>query len=292
MGIKENYAEITDSIVRALEEAVREGKSLPWVKPWASCGAFRNAFTGRPYSGLNTILLGLLPFKDPRFATYKAIAANGGQVRKGEKGTKVIFWSFIEDKKDPSGKKRIPLLRVYTVFNVEQAEGLSLPPLTSGHGDARREDVEAAIKATGAVIREGSEAFYMPSVDEVTLPAFGAFKSASHYYATAFHELAHWTGEKTRLDRDLKGRFGSDSYAFEELVAELASTFLCRDFSVDAYQKREANSVAYIASWVKRLKEDDHAIFRASSLAEQAARFIKKASQKEEEQEQKEEQEA
>ena len=270
------YAEVTADIVSALES----GKEMPWVKPWKSVGALRNAFTNRAYRGMNTIILGMSPYSDPRWATYKQIASNGGTVLKGEKGTRVTLWKFFKDKKDES--KIIPMLRTFTVFNIEQTEGLTLPSMSEltdrakENSPEKRDDLEAVIHATGADIEYvGDKAYYSPSDDHIKIPTLESFKSQDGFYSTVFHELGHWTGAESRLNREGIvgfGGFGSETYAFEELVAELTSAFIGRDLGIDG--QMQDNHAGYIKSWIKVLKNDKKAIFRASSLAEKAAKFI------------------
>jgi antirestriction protein ArdC len=275
----DNYQEVTNEIIKALES----GKTLPWVKPWKTTGTLRNAFTNRPYRGLNTIILGMQPYSDPRWATYNQIKKNGGNVKKGESGTKVVLWKFIEDKKNEG--KIIPLLRTFTIFNVSQAEfdeSSKLPTLAELMKKGKenlpdtREDLEKVIKDTGAILNfGGNSAHYSPSTDEVTMPTIESFKDSDSYYSVFFHELGHWSGAKSRLDREgivEFDSFGSEQYAFEELVAELTSAFIGRDLSFDG--TFQDNHAGYIKSWIKVLKDDKRAIFKASSQAEKAAKFI------------------
>ncbi|MHC4164629.1 MAG: ArdC family protein [Planctomycetota bacterium] len=271
------YADVTDRIVAALEKGV-----APWVRPWRSVGAFRNGTTDRPYHGVNTLLLAIETlehaYDDPRWVTYKQARKLGGHVRKGERGTRIVFWKFLDRmQEDPeTGKetlRRIPMARAYTVFNVEQCDGLELPELdreTLPETD-RRDDLDELLRGTGAEIRHGGDvACYAPGPDKIALPAFGAFETPSAYYSTALHELTHWTGHGSRLDRSLRNRFGSQAYAAEELVAELGSAFLCERHGVDG----KLQHPEYVANWLQVLKGDKRAIFTASSKARQAAEFL------------------
>lgn len=273
----DNYQIVTDEIVKALES----GSDLPWVKPWRSTGALRNAFTNRPYKGINTLLLGMQGYSDPRWATYNQIAKHEGNVKKGEKGTKVILWKFLNKEDEDGNKKTFPLLKTFTIFNIQQTENLKIPTveemLEKNKGNATsREDLDSIVEDTGAVINHGGDrAYYSPMDDEVTMPMMDDFEDTDGYYSVLFHELGHWTGHASRLGRDgiIKGDgFGGPTYAFEELVAELTSAFLGRDLGFDGSFRD--NHSAYIQSWIKVLKEDKHAIFRASSQAEKAAKFI------------------
>ena len=276
---KDHYQEITKAFIESLEQCIEGDLQIPgWVKPWSSAGAPRNGFSNRPYRGMNSFIIGMKcaikGWDDMRFATYNQIAKAGGQVNKGEKGTQVIMWKFIKDKKDPEGKKTIPLLRVFTVFNVNAQSTLDLPKVEATNMDERIEHCEKVFQDIGATIKHGGDsAFFSPSEDFIQMPNFENFKSAGDYYATLAHESIHWTGHESRLDRQLnEGRFGNEAYAFEELVAELGASFLCQDLGIDG--RFQDNHLAYLKSWLKVLKNDTHAIFRASSLATTAAKSI------------------
>jgi antirestriction protein ArdC len=169
------------------------------------------------------------------------------------------------------------MMREYTVFNVDQCENLpdsvnTRKPVRVRNPDTRDELADAFLQSTGADIREGhGEAYYVPSRDFISMPAFAGFKSADHFYNVVFHELGHWTGHRARLDRDLKNRFGSQSYAAEELVAELGAAFLCAEFGFDG----DVRSAGYIASWIELLKADKRAFFAACSQASKAADYLR-----------------
>jgi antirestriction protein ArdC len=174
---------------------------------------------------------------------------------------------------DKCATRLIPMMREYTVFNVDQCENLpnsinTGKPMRVRNPDTRDGLADDFLCATGADIREGhGEAFYVPSHDFISMPAFDAFKGADHFYNVAFHELTHWTGHKSRLDRDLKNRFGSRNYAAEELIAELGAAFLCAEFGFDG----DVRNAGYIASWIELLKADKRAFFTACSKASKAA---------------------
>src|ERR1700741_1390952 len=213
------YAEVSARIIAELEAG-----AAPWVKPWsATPGANTpcNAVSNRPYSGCNVVLLWMGEeggYRTPRFRTFKQALELGGHVRKGERGTKVYFVKQLEireDAEDNSPARLVPMMREYTVFNVDQCEGLP-DSVTTGkptrvrNPDTRDELADEFLRSTAADIREGhGEAYYVPSKDFISMPAFAAFKSADHFYNVAFHELTHWSGHRPRLDRDLKNRFGS-----------------------------------------------------------------------------------
>ncbi len=274
------YAEVSTRIVAELEAG-----AAPWVKPWSATAGQnvpQNAVTNRPYSGCNVILLWLARsrgWSTPRFLTFKQALEAGGNVRKGERGTKVFFVKQLQIK-DGDGEddtRLIPMLREYTVFNVDQCENLpdrvkAGKPMRVRNPDTRDALADQFLHSTGADIREGQgEAYYVPSHDFISMPAFEAFKGADHFYNVVFHELTHWTGHKSRLDRDLKNRFGSRDYAAEELIAELGAAFLCAEFGFDG----DVRNAGYIATWIELLRADKRAFFTACSKASKAADYLR-----------------
>jgi antirestriction protein ArdC len=276
------YAEVSERIIAELEAG-----AAPWVKPWsAKAGANTpcNAVTNRPYSGCNVVLLWMAQaagYRTPRYLTYKQALELGGNVRKGEHGTKVYFVKQlqVQDKNavDEAETRIVPMLREFTVFNLDQCENLperiTAPSVVKPRNkDQRDPTVDAFLSCSGAGIREEQgEAYYAPGADFISLPGFEAFKNAAHFYGTAFHELGHWTGHKSRLDRDLRNRFGERAYAAEELIAELCAAFLCAEFSIDG----DLRHAGYIQTWIGLLKADHRAIFTACSKAQQAADYLR-----------------
>jgi antirestriction protein ArdC len=276
------YADVSARIVAELEAG-----AAPWVKPWsASPGANTpcNAATNRPYSGCNVLLLWMAQtagYRTPRYLTFKQALDLGGNVRKGERGSKVYFVKKLQvrDKgaEDDTATRLVPMLREYTVFNVDQCENLPARVVTLGevkprNADERDATIDEFLASSGATIREGAgEAYYRPGDDSVSLPRFEAFKNAAQFYATAFHELGHWTGHKSRLARDLRHRFGERAYAAEELVAELCSAFLCAEFSIDG----DLRHAGYIQNWIGLLKADSRAFFTACNKAQAAADYLR-----------------
>ena len=276
------YAEVSTRIVAELERG-----AAPWVKPWsATAGANTpcNAVSNRPYSGCNIVLLWLAAnagYRTPRYLTFKQALDLGGNVRKGEHGTKVYFVKQLQvrDKNadDEAATRIVPLLREYTVFNVDQCENLPERVTTPSTVKPRNQDqrdpsIDEFLSCSGASIREGvGEAYYRPGDDFISLPRFEAFKSAATFYATAFHELGHATGHKSRLDRDLRHRFGENAYAAEEMVAELCAAFLCAEFSIDG----DLRHAGYIQTWIGLLKADSRAFFTACSKAQAAADYLR-----------------
>jgi antirestriction protein ArdC len=280
------YSDVTARILAELESG-----AAPWVKPWSAmpgCNHPHNACTGRPYSGCNVVLLWMATqagnWATQRFLTFKQATELGGHVRKGEKGTKVYFVKQLHVKDrdavetDEKGKI-IPMMREYTVFNVAQCDGLPpkiLQPSAKAPRNHGARDVLADefMVSTQADIREGhGQAMYVPSADFIGMPAFAAFKNADNFYSTTFHELGHWTGHKSRLDRSegMRGRFGDQAYAAEELVAELCSAFLCAEFNFDG----DLRHAGYIENWAKLLKSDKRAFFTACSRAQAAADHLR-----------------
>ncbi|WP_159011383.1 zincin-like metallopeptidase domain-containing protein [Bradyrhizobium sp. S69] len=276
------YTEVSARIVAEMEAG-----AVPWVKPWsATPGANTpcNAATNRPYSGCNVVLLWMAQangYATPRHLTFKQASEAGGNVRKGERGTKVYFVKQLQirDKsaEDATATRVVPMMREYTVFNVDQCENLPTRIITPSefklrNSDQRDATIDEFLASGGATIREGvGEAYYRPSDDVINLPRFEAFKNAAHFYSTAFHELGHWTGHKSRLARDLRHRFGERAYAAEELVAELCSAFLCAEFSVDG----DLRHAGYIQNWIGLLKADSRAFFTACSKAQAAADYLR-----------------
>lgn len=270
------HQDVTDRIVAALEAGTR-----PWEKSWngSSFAGSPLRATGQAYQGINVILLWLAGRSQQSWFTYKQAEALKGQVRKGEKGTRIVFFKPLKIKDKATGDdKIIPLLKYYTVFNAEQIDGLpdkfyAEKIEATSNPDSRIDAIEDFIAATGAEIAHGGgRAFYQPGTDSIQLPSFEDFHTGEAYYATALHELAHWTGAKSRLDRDLRNSFGTKDYAREELVAELTAAFLCATLGISAEPRDD--HAEYLASWLKVLKEDKRAIFKASTAANKAAAFL------------------
>jgi antirestriction protein ArdC len=276
------YADVSARIVAELERG-----AAPWIKPWSVTSGSNtpcNAVSNRPYSGCNVVLLWMAKaagYRTPRFLTFKQALEWGGNVRKGERGTKVYFVKQLQVRDqgadDETATRLVPMLREYTVFNVDQCDNLpdriiTAKPMRVRNPDARDGLADDFLQSTGADIREGhGEACYVPSHDFISMPAFAGFKGADHFYNVAFHELGHWTGHKSRLDRDLKNRFASKSYAAEELIAELSAAFLCAEFGLDG----DVRNAGYIASWIDLLKADKRAFFTACSQASKAADYLR-----------------
>jgi antirestriction protein ArdC len=284
---KDVYQRVTDRIVADLERGVRT-----WTKPWnAEHAAGRISrplrANGQPYRGINVLMLWGAAmehgFMAPIWMTYKQAAELGGQVRKGEKGSLVVYAdritkTVINEETGEDEEAAIPFMKGYTVFNVEQIDGLpahfhapAIPPRSTLE---RIASADAFFSAIGATVRHGGDrAYYAQASDHVQMPPFESFRDAESYYATLAHELTHYTKNPSRLDRDLgRKRWGDDGYAREELVAELGAAFLCADLGL-ALEPREDHA-AYLASWIAVLKDDKRAIFQAASHAQRAADFL------------------
>ncbi len=280
------YQRVTDKIIAELEAG-----RAPWAQPWgaehvsAAIGLPVNAHTGRTYSGINILLLWGAAIEDGRacqtWLTFKQALALGGNVRKGERGMMVVYADTFIPKDEQARAaqtgeeaQRVGFLKRYTVFNVDQCEGLPGSAYAGRTSLPEREAIphaEALIKATRADFRIGGDrAFYVPSKDFIQVPPQPAFYDQINYYRTCFHELGHWTGHKSRLAREVKGVYGTMDYAREELVAEMASAFICAAQSIVPTVRH----TDYIATWLEVLREDKRAIFRAASLASKAADFI------------------
>ena len=283
-GRQSLYAEVTRRVIAELEEG-----RLPWVQPWDASGCAccmpRNGSTGRAYSGINILILWAAVIREghgsQRWLTYRQAQAAGGTVRRGEKGVTVCYADRFTPKSEQEragdeqrDARQVAFLKRFTVFNIEQCDGLpeamTIAPVLPEARDImpRAEDL---IAATGADFRiGGANAYYAPDCDYVQVPPRQAFADQINWYRTALHELGHWTGHPTRLGRDQSGPFRSDTYAREELVAEMASAFTCASLSIQP-TVRHAD---YIGSWLAVLREDDRAIFRAASAASKAANFL------------------
>ena len=279
------YQTVTDRIIAALETGV-----APWVRPWdgETDPVPMNAETRRPYRGVNFITLQIEAQTSgyPRncWLTYRQAAQLGGQVRRGEHGTPVVFWKLrrvnttVETepwaRDHDLAEQVIPLLRWYTVFNTAQIDGLPAAfaaPAPSVPAWPSADVAETLIADAGAEIRHGgTKAYYQPGSDYIQLPPRGAFPSAAGYYATTLHELVHWTAHPSRLDRQLGGRFGEEAYAAEELIAELGSAFLCAHCRVEG----QLQHASYVGNWLRVLRRDKRAIFVAGTKAQNAADYL------------------
>lgn len=282
------HAEITDQLIAAIE--ADPGKpSMPWRRASGPLFMPVNALTRNAYNGINVVSLWVaaecLGYSAPVWATYRQWSELGAQVRKGEKSSLVVFYKEYEsepdpDKADDDGKRRVA--RASHVFNASQVDGYAPPDAPQPLGPIERlEAVDRFIAVTGASIQHGGDrAFYRPSTDHIQMPDEGLFcgtdtmTRSEGYYATVTHELTHWSGAKHRLARDMGKRFGDSAYAAEELVAEIASAFLCAELGIT--QDTRADHAQYVAQWLQLMKEDSRAVFAAAAKASEAVAYLKR----------------
>ncbi len=281
------YARVTDAIVADLQRGVR-----PWTKPWSAdhmagriCRPLRS--TGEPYSGINVLLLWAQSvacgYAAPIWITFRQALALGGAVRRGEKGSTVVYANRVSrTERDASGEEvefQFPFLKAYTVFNVEQVEGLPAHFYALAQPQLDRLQrigpAEAFFAALRADIRHGGAmAYYAVGSDHVQLPPFEAFDDPESYYATLAHEMTHWTRHPTRLDRDFgRQRFGDEGYAREELVAELGAAFLCADLGLELTPRED--HAAYLGHWLEVLKAQPRFLFTAAAHAQKACDYLR-----------------
>lgn len=272
------YAAVTDRIIAQLEQGI-----IPWQKPWTGVqsGAISGA-TGKPYSLLNQMLLG----KSGEWYTWNQIQNLGGKVRKSEHSSMVVFWKQVPIKEtDPdTGKqeqKLVPMLRYFNVFHVSQCEGIEPKTIDPEAFDPATDDTADAI-IQGYLTRygvtlehiKGDEAFYSPAADRVQLPLREQFPNMAEYYSTAFHELTHSTGHRSRLDRlSRRAFFGNEEYSKEELVAEIGAASLLNYVGIET-ESSFKNSAAYIQSWLRALRNDKKMIVTAAGAAGKAFEMI------------------
>jgi len=278
--MKDVYEIVTEKILEALDKGV-----IPWRKPWNAPNAC-NLESGRPYTGMNEFLLGMADHKRPYYITFEGAKRLGGHINKGEKGSVAMFWKSLKVKdKETEEEKTIPYLRYYTVFNIDQTSGL----------DKQYEKLESELNIVKHTIgtsaecdavldhytdkpemkHGGTRAFYQPADDRIQLPEKELFTSYQEYYSTLYHEMAHSTGHKARLNRltDLAA-FGSDEYSKEELVAEMAACMLCSVAGIGS--DTLSNSASYIDNWKRVIRADKKILISASSKAKKACEYILK----------------
>ncbi|MCR5691510.1 MAG: ssDNA-binding domain-containing protein [Eubacterium sp.] len=295
MELNKMRKELADAFIASLNE-----KELPWTKGW-SVVRNQNAINGHEYRGVNAFWLAYISqikgYKDPRWCTYKQAAAKGWQVKRGEKGTHIEFWSMYDKEtkrklttrevselreqiSDEEFSERIkPISNVYSVFNAEQIEGIPELQIATQEYDKDicieiRDDVIKGLEV--GFIESGDQAFYSPREDSITMPPMDAFWDEYSYLATFLHEAGHSTGSKSRMNRDLSGSFGTESYAKEELRAEIASAFTTQAIGLDGTMSKEHidNHKAYIQNWVQILKDDPNELFRAINEAAKISDFV------------------
>lgn len=266
------YESVTLRILECLDKGV-----VPWRKPWG-VAAPRNLSSGHVYRGVNQILLSSAAFSSPYWVTFKQARMLGGSVKRGERGTPIVFWKVYENEKRNGDIDKRFVLRHFTVFNAEQTEGIYIPKLEAPKAVDPIEDCEkivSSFKDAPVLEHGGNRACYVPSLDRIHLPSRTAFCSAEEYYSTLFHEFVHATGAAKRLARkgvvDVKS-FSSHEYSYEELIAECGAAFLCAHAGIAP--KTLDNSASYIAHWASALKNDPKWIVQAASAAAKASDFI------------------
>ncbi|MGD0442951.1 MAG: zincin-like metallopeptidase domain-containing protein [Edaphobacter sp.] len=282
------YQTVTERIIASLKAGV-----IPWEKPWKSPryagGPFPcNFYTGKPYRGINVLLLWSSEYSSPFWLTFKQAQALKGSVRKGEHGTPIIFYKqlpeYAKKDEDTTGKdERVPfVLCHYTVFNVEQCDGLTLPEILQPaiapeiDEDELCENIVTGWENRPALYLNSPteyRAYYRPTTDSVHMPARSRFVDAPHYYSTLFHELVHSTGHESRVHRTFGDRFGDELYSKEELVAEMGAAFLCAIAGI-ANEHTDRNTTAYIQNWIEKLEEDNRLIVHAAANAQRAVDLI------------------
>jgi len=282
------YSRITDRIIDELATGVR-----PWMKPWSAANTDGRItrplrHNGQPYSGMNVLLLWSEQmsrgFASSMWMTFKQALELGAAVRKGETGSTVVFASrFTKSETDGMGgevDREIPFLKAYSVFNVEQIDGLPdhyrHRPTPVSNPIERIDRADRFFRNTGALVRHGgSQAFFAPAQDFVQMPPFETFKDPASYYATLSHEMTHWTASQHRVGRDLT-RYAKDrsERAREELIAELGSCFLCADLGIAPELEPRPDHASYLQSWLKMLTDDKRAIFQAAAHAQRAVTYL------------------
>ena len=271
MDRRELYAAVTAQVVAQIEAGAGQ-----WQMPWqaiADAGEPTNALTGKAYRGGNHLVFGMVAVArgwGGHWATYKQWQQLGAQVRRGERASHGVKWSRVESK--TTGEERmVPFC--FSVFAAEQVDGWEAPAPISRDTPERIAAADSFFAAIGADVRHGgNRAAYVPAGDYIVLPDLAQFEQASAYYSTSAHEHAHWSGHTSRLARDLSGRFGTDAYAAEELVAELSAAFTCARLGISATPRPD--HAAYLASWLRVLRADSSALFHAASKAQAASDYL------------------
>ncbi|MDC1215035.1 zincin-like metallopeptidase domain-containing protein [Rhodospirillales bacterium] len=276
MGNIDLYNKITSQITELMQQ-----HGSDWTRPWTStAGGPSNALTGDHYKGINTLLLNLEAhgkgYSRPYWATFKQWRMKGGSVRKGQRGTLCVFYKPIVIEQPNESIKTVPVMKHFFLFNADQVDGIEIPETEESVAiQDRNHAVDDLLNGTGAIIHEtGSRAYYSPSKDHICIPPLSAFSSSEMFYSTLLHELSHWSGHPTRLNREegMQSRFGSSAYAMEELVAELASAFLSIQLKVSHEPRKD--HAQYLNSWLQVLDQDPKAFSTAASKAQRIADYL------------------
>jgi antirestriction protein ArdC len=282
------YRQVADEIIKAIEGGIEGEYQMPWHRNTA-LGLPRNAVTGRPYRGFNTLALWAASqvrgYSIPAWATYRQWRTIGRQVRRGEKAATIVFYKELEATDDGGGEpvtaseKRRVVARASYVFNAAQVDGWEGPEPHLGDCACHLEDVEHFVSLLGARIRYGGDAAYYTRTDDfIQMPMRSSFvgtatsTATESFYSVLLHEHVHWTGHPSRLDRDLSGRFGNSSYAMEELVAELGAAFLCADLKINDEPRHD--HALYVRSWLQVLRDRPAALGDAVTTAMKACQYL------------------
>jgi len=271
------YEIITSRIIEKLEAGI-----IPWHKPWQSVeGMPKNLISKKEYRGINIFMLAVQGYESPYWLSFKQTQELGGNVKKDEKGTPVVFWNWINQIDDEEKEKNVPFMRYYTVYNVAQCENIDtskIPSIPAIHNDfdhiVECEAIIANMPNCPEIQQGKQRASYNPLSDIVSMPRFDSFDTAEEYYSTLFHETIHATGHQSRLNRlnNNVSRFGDGEYSKEELVAEMGAAFLCGFTGIENITLN--NSAAYIQGWLKALKDDKKLVIMAAAQAQKAADYI------------------
>jgi len=273
---------VYEIIANAILEKLEQG-SIPWHKPWNGKESMpKNLITKKEYQGINAFLLGCQGYGSPYWLTFRQCRELRGIVKKGAKATPVIYWNWLEIERDNEPEERVPFLRYYAVFNVEQCEGIpedKVPQVAIDTNGIDRltvcEEIVEAMTDRPVITHNRQAAFYSADRDTINMPLFESFETAEEYYSTLFHELVHSTGHEKRLARpgitDLSP-FGTPSYSKEELIAEMGAAFLCGFAGIENVTLD--NSAAYIESWLRKLRHDKKLVIVAAAQAQKAANYI------------------
>ena len=273
---------VYDVVNQRIMELLQQG-TVPWKKPWnAQSNNPKNLISGKKYQGVNVFLLACQQYSSPWHLTFKQCQDKGGHVIKGSKSCPVIYFQWLDKKGSDPGEGingKIPLLRYYSVFNIEQTEGITAPKPeeTHNHFDpiTKAEEIIANMPLLPDIKYGGNKAYYSPTLDYIQLPQLHTFDSIEEYYSTLFHELGHATGHSKRLARKSilePSYFGSHEYSKEELVAEIGAAFLCGHAGIE--NTTIENSASYLAGWLKALKNDKTLLIHAAAQAQKAADYI------------------
>ncbi len=270
---------ITQRIIEKLESG-----TIPWRKPWSGGGMPKNFINQKEYRGINPFILGSAGYAYPYFLTFNQAKQSGGNIKKGSKGMPVVFFKFIEkeNRANPDKIDKFPLMRYYTVFNIEQTEDIdysetiaNIPKLTNFQTQHKAESIIKNMPNKPKCQEIENRAYYRSKTDTVNMPKKQMFESEPAYYSTYFHELTHSTGHESRLNRKTitdMAAFGNQNYSKEELCAEMGAAMLCGNVGIE--NQTIENSAAYIAGWLRALRSDKKFVIQAAALAQKATDYI------------------